>query len=248
MPLCIIGFCYINVFLKARALGIRRPSMSLSTIKSESSLSQQSQVAVTVFMRLIAFILCWSPYFAYMAYSTARQVKSPNAFARGLGLASYWFAFLNSCINPFVYGIGDREIRKPLYLMCCNRKFRRGRERYSLRKAHQHCDSFLGTPLPLVDCDKTSPPYPAFVNVVALTEEDITSPNEGIDKATVDRGTQTCENWKISSFQDLPHVYIVDGASSTTYQVFPLQLQKQKTFSDHAYDVTCSSCSTAILW
>ncbi|XP_022789217.1 tyramine receptor Ser-2-like [Stylophora pistillata] len=248
MPLCIIGFCYINVFLKARALGIRRPSMSLSTIKSESSLSQQSQVAVTVFMRLIAFILCWSPYFAYMAYSTAGQVKSPNAFARGLGLASYWFAFLNSCINPFVYGIGDREIRKPLYLMCCNRKFRRGRERYSLRKAHQHCDSFLGTPLPLVDCDKTSPPYPAFVNVVALTEKDIASPNEGIDKATVDRGTQTCENWKISSFQDLPHVYIVDGASSTTYQVFPLQLQKQKTFSDHAYDVTCSSCSTAILW
>lgn len=195
MPLCIIGFCYINVFLKARGLDIRLSRMPSSNINSESSLSQQRQVAVTVFMRLIVFIVCWSPYFAYMMYLSARQVKSPNAFARGLGLASYWFAFLNSCINPFVCGIGDRKIRKSLYSRGCNRKFRRGRERhYSLRKAHDHCDSCLVTPLPLIDCDKTSPPYPAFINVVALTEEDITSPNEKIDKATVDSGTQTCEN------------------------------------------------------
>ncbi|XP_022789249.1 melatonin receptor type 1B-like [Stylophora pistillata] len=243
MPLCIMGFCYVNIFLVVKKHNIRRSRMSLSSINSESSLSTQSQIALTVFMMLIVFILCWSPYFAYMVYLTAHQVKSPDAFARSLGLASYWFAFLNSCINPFVYGFRNPLIRRPLYLMCCNRKFRRSRERYSLRKAHQHCDPFLGTPLPLVDCDKTSPPYPAFINVVALTEEDITSPNEGIDKATVDRGTQRRENWKILSFQDLPHVYIVNGVSSTTNQVLSISV-KQQTFPDHAYDVTCSSCSS----
>ena len=245
MPLCIMGFCYINIFLVVRKHNIRRPKMSYSRIDKKSFLSTQSQIALTIFMMFIAFILCWSPYFAHMIYMTARQVKSPDAFARSLGLASYWFAFLNSCINPFLYGLRNPLIRRSLYSMCCSRKFRSSRRRYSLRKANDYCDSpFFGPPLPLVDYDKTSPPYPAFINVVALTEEDIISPNEGIGEPTVDRGTQTGENWKILSFQDLPQTYFVNEASSTTNQVFPLQLQEQGTLFDHTHKVSSSSCSS----
>ena len=250
MPLCIMGFCYINIFRAVRKHNNRLSRMSLSSIDSEISLSNQSQIALTIFIMLIAFILCWSPYFAYMMYMTARHVKVPDAFARNLGLASYWFAFSNSCINPFVYGIRNPLIRKALYSRCCSCRFRDNRGRNCLKKAHEYCDSYLGPPLPSIDYDKTSPPYPAFFNVVALSEEDIISPNEGIGKLTVDRGTQTGKNWQILSFQDLPEVYLTNEPYSLTNQAdwsgfTALPLLRQEIFADYGYDVMCSTCSSA---
>ena len=131
VPLCIMGFCYVNIFRAARKHNIRLSRMSLTSTESEISLSSQRQIAATIFIMFIVFFLCWTPYFAYMVYMTARQIRSRDDFAQSFGLASYWFAFLNSCVDPFVYGIRNPLIRKELYSLCGRKisKWRRSANR-----------------------------------------------------------------------------------------------------------------------
>lgn len=242
IPLCIMGFCYVNIFRAARQHSIRLSRMCLSSIESEISLSSQSQIALTIFIMLIVFVLCWTPYFAYTMYMSARHVKTPDASAQSLGLASYWCAFLNSCINPFVYGVRNPLIRKELYSMCCGR-FQNGRRRNSLGKEHACCDSYLRPPQRYTGCNKTPLAYPAYINVVALSEEDIVSPNDGICKLAIDRGTQTGLGSQILSFQELPHVYSTNEPSCLRNET--LSLQQDCINTDSANEVTCSTCSSA---
>ncbi|KAL9979321.1 hypothetical protein ACROYT_G016969 [Oculina patagonica] len=224
VPLCIMGFCYINIFKVAKQHNIRLSRTSISSIESESLLTSQNQIALTIFILLIVFIICWTPFFSYMMYMSINHIKNPDAFAQSFGQASYWFVFLNSSINPFVYGIRNPLIRKELYSMCC-RRFQYGKRRSSLEKAHgSDLDSSPGSPQPFTGCDKSSPVYPAYINAVALSEEDIASPYEGIGKLTSDRGTQTGQDWQILSVQDLP--------------------RKIYTYTDSAIEVTCSTCSS----
>lgn len=244
----------MNIFRAAKKHNIRLSRMSLSTTDSEISLNSQSQIAVTIFIMFIVFFLCWTPYFAYMVYMTARQVKAPEAFAQRLGVASYWCAFLNSCIDPFVYGVRNPLIRKELYSMCC-RKFQNGvgsRHNF-IQKAQNNSDnseSYLKLPHPYTNCDKSPSAYPAFINFVCLSEEDIISPYEGISKQTTDRATQT-GHFQLLSIQDLCNVYFTAdqpcGRNETLgprgFTMSPLLCEEIK--SDNAMEITCSSCSSA---
>lgn len=247
-----MGFCYINIFKVAKQHNIRLSRTSISSIESESLLTSQNQIALTIFILLIVFIICWTPFFSYMMYMSINHIKNPDAFAQSFGQASYWFVFLNSSINPFVYGIRNPLIRKELYSMCCGR-FQYGKRRNSLEKAHESdLDSSPGSPQPFTGCDKSSPVYPAYINAVALSEEDIASPYEGIGKLTSDRGTQTGQDWQILSVQDLPHVYITnepsclrnETPSSSGFASLSVLQQKIYTYTDSAIEVTCSTCSS----
>ena len=185
-----------------------------------------------------------------MMYMSTSHARNPDTFTQRLGLASYWFAFLNSSINPLVYGIRNPLIRKEMYSVCC-RRFHDGRRRKSLEKAHtSDHDSYPGPPQSFSRCDKSFPVYPAYINVVAMSEEDIVSPNEGIGKLATDRGIETGKVWQILSAQDLPHVYFTNEQvclrnNETLLSGFASipQLQ-QKIYTDSANEETCSStCS-----
>lgn len=244
-----MGFCYINIFKVARQHNKRLSRTSLSSIHSESLLTSQNQIALTIFILLIVFIICWTPFFSYMMYMSTNHIKNPDAFAQSFGLASYWFAFLNSSINPFVYGIRNPLIRKELYSMCC-RRFQYGKRRNSLEKENgSDRDSYSGPPQPFADCNKSSPVYPAYINAVALSEEDIVSPYEGIGKLTTDRETQTGQVWQILSVQDLPHVNYTNESSCLRNETLlsgfaSLSVLQQKIYTDSANEVTCSTCSS----
>lgn len=205
-----MGFCYVNIFRAARKHNIRVSRMSPTSTDSEISLSSQSQIAMTIFVMFVVFFLCWTPYFTYMVYMTAQQVKSPDVFARRLGLASYWCAFLNSCIDPFVYGLRNPLIRKQLYLMCC-RRFQNGTgSRHNstpeAQKSSVNCESCLKPPQTFMEYGDTSATYPAFINFVALSEEDIVGPNEGIPIQTTNKAIQTDNAAQLLSIQDLCNV------------------------------------------
>ena len=250
MPLCIMGFCYINIYRVARKHNIRLSRMSLSSIESEISLTAQKQIALTIFVMLIVFIICWTPFFFYMMYVSIHHIKIPNAFAHSLGLVSYWFAFLNSSINPFVYGVRNPLIRKELYSKCCQR-FKNDQQ--ALENGHASEDEPYSSPLQLLsDWNKTSTAYPSYINAVTLSEEDIVSPNEGIiNKPTTDRGTQTEQVWQILSFDDLPHIYLTDDdPSCLRNETLPngftlLASLHQNASTGSANEVTCSTCSSA---
>ena len=250
LPLCIMGFCYINIFRVARKHNIRLSRMSLSSIESEISLTSQKQIALTIFVMLIAFIICWTPFFFYIMYLSIQHTKIPNAFAHSLGLVSYWFAFLNSSINPFVYGVRNPLIRKELYSMCCQR-FKNDQQ--ALENGHASKDEpYSLLPQLHSDWNKTSSAYPPYINAVTLSEEDIVSPNEGIiNKPTTDRGTQTAQVWQILSIDDLPHIYLTeDDPSCLRNETLPngftlLASLDQNAHTGSAKEVTCSTCSSA---
>ena len=178
------------------------------------------------------------------------HIKNPDAFAQGLGLASYWFAFLNSSINPFVYGIRNPLIRKDLYSMCF-RKFQDGQRRNSVEKAHgSGRDSDSGPPELFISCNKASHVYPAYINVVALSEGDNISPNEGISKLTTHKGTRNGQDWQVLSVQDSPDVYFRNDPSflrneSRSSGFASLSALQQKIYTDNANEVTCPSCFSA---
>ena len=248
MPLCIMGFCYINIFRAARKHNIRLSRMSLSSIESEVSLTSQKQITLTIFVMLIVFIICWTPYFFYMTYVSIHHIKIPNAFAHSLGLVSYWFAFLNSSINPFVYGVRNPLIRKELYWMCC-RKFQNDKQ--ALEKGHfSEGEPYSPPPQPHSEWNQMSSAYPHYINAVTLSEEDIVSPNERISKPTKDRGTQTVQVWPILSIDDLTHIYLTNDPPCLRNETLrtsftSLASLHQNAYTGSANEVTCSTCSNA---
>ena len=225
IPLCIMGFCYVNIFRAARKHNIRVSRMSLTSTDNEISLSSQSQIALTIFVMFIVFFLCWTPYFTYMVYMTAQQVMSRDVFAQRLGLASYWCAFLNSCIDPFVYGLRNPVIRKQLCLMYC-RRFQNGTgSRHNFirktQKSSVNCEPWLKPPQTFTEHGETTASYPAFINFVALSEEDIVGPNEGIPMQTMNKATQTEHVLQLLSIQDLCNVYFPTEQSCSRKGTLP---------------------------
>lgn len=97
-----MGFSYVKIFKTARVHN-RRMSHTSITPRVSTSISSQNQIALTIFIMLVVFILCWTPYFVYVVYIAANHVT--NHQTRDLALAAYWCVFLNSALNPFIYGI-----------------------------------------------------------------------------------------------------------------------------------------------
>ena len=223
-----MGFCYVNIFRAARKHNIRVSRMSLTKTDREISLSSQSQIAMTIFVMFIVFFLCWTPYFTYMMYMTVQQVKSPDVFAQRLGLASYWCAFLNSCIDPFVYGLRNPLIRKQLYLLYCRRlQNGTGSRHNSMREAQKssvNFESCLKPPQTFIEYSDTSATYPAFINFVSLSEEDIVGPNEGIPIQTTNKAIQTDNVVQLLSIQDLCNVNCTTEQACSGNETLPKPL------------------------
>ena len=176
VPLCIMGFCYVNIFSAARKHDIRLSRMSLTSTDSGKGLSSQKQVAVTIFMMFITFIVCWTPYFAYMTYMTALQIETTvDASIQNFGLASYWCAFLNSCINPFLYGLRNPLIRQELNGKSCRRfknctPWHKATKRASTNHNYAYCETCLKHVYGVR--------YVAHTNSVALAEISIVTSEE----------------------------------------------------------------------
>ncbi|XP_020903436.1 octopamine receptor beta-2R-like [Exaiptasia diaphana] len=107
IPLSTMGFAYVKIF-KAAGQHNRRIKQN-SPNKASGTLSSQAQIAWTVFIMLIVFIICWTPYFVYVIYVTANHGQDSKS--RDLALAAYWCVFMNSTLNPFIYGIRNPSFR-----------------------------------------------------------------------------------------------------------------------------------------
>lgn len=67
------------------------------------------------------FILCWAPHFVLIFYSSIAHVKIPLE----VKVITTWLAFLNSTMNPFLYGFLNGKFRSGLKrflgykILCC---------------------------------------------------------------------------------------------------------------------------------
>lgn len=75
---------------------------------------------------VLVFIICWAPYFILIFYSSISHVKIP-LIVKAL---TTWLAFLNSSMNPFLYGFLNGKFRSSLKsflgdkLLCCQCLFK----------------------------------------------------------------------------------------------------------------------------
>lgn len=117
VPIIIMSYAYIRIYLVVRH-HTRRMSTSTFGISQDAFIKRQQKIVVTFFLALIAFIICWTPFFVFIAFAVS--VSSRDELPHGLGLAAYWCGFLNSSINPYLIGLRSERFHETfIYVFCC---------------------------------------------------------------------------------------------------------------------------------
>lgn len=98
------------------ALWFRTSTRRMSQNKSQaSSASGRKKVAILLGLLVLAFISCWLPFFMYWMLSAATQYFSKTLEDHVTKLRSMRFtllvALLNTCLDPLIYAIGNRQIK-----------------------------------------------------------------------------------------------------------------------------------------
>ncbi|KYQ50416.1 5-hydroxytryptamine receptor 1 [Trachymyrmex zeteki] len=65
-----------------------------------------------------AFIVCWLPFFML---ALIRPFYKPDAIPHSVSSLFLWLGYCNSALNPIIYAIFNKEIRKPFILIMCLR-------------------------------------------------------------------------------------------------------------------------------
>ena len=115
-----MGFTYRNIFRSARRHARRVSRVSFSSTCSTNSTTAHRQVAVTVLILLVVFLLCWLPYLLYAVLVSVESASlSADRRVIALGKAAYWCAFASSAFNPYIYGFRNPNFRKEFQFLLC---------------------------------------------------------------------------------------------------------------------------------
>ena len=108
IPLVVIVYCYVNVFLTIRRHNANvMPSLHAGQGAQLAANAWEMRVTRLLFFILVGFFICWIPVIiiGLIAHSS---VNLPN-FSYELYTS---FAFMSAVINPFIYGVVNREFRR----------------------------------------------------------------------------------------------------------------------------------------
>ncbi|KAL4655213.1 putative G-protein coupled receptor [Arapaima gigas] len=138
LPALVIFTVYCNVYKVARVAARQhgslptwaaKPKCRLDSINSQTTIittqsapqrqSRErgfggSKAAFTLIVIVGQFLLCWLPYFSFhlhLSLSTSLQNLGD------IGVAITWLAYSSFAVNPFFYGLLNRQIRKELHKM-----------------------------------------------------------------------------------------------------------------------------------
>ncbi|XP_020908246.1 alpha-1A adrenergic receptor-like [Exaiptasia diaphana] len=97
-------------------------SLGFSTSKNRKHRRKSKTRGFKILLLIVAvFIMCWSPHFVLIFYSSIAHVKIPLE----IRVITTWLAFLNSTMNPFLYGFLNGKFRSGLKrfwgnkILCC---------------------------------------------------------------------------------------------------------------------------------
>lgn len=105
------------------AAEINEPSSSNQPARTQgqksSSNIQRKNVTKTLFIVYVVYVICWSPdQWAFLQYNLGGELDFGSTFTNFAIL----IAQLNSCVNPFIYGLQYRQYRQGLIkLFKCQR-------------------------------------------------------------------------------------------------------------------------------
>lgn len=118
LPLIVIGFCYLNMFIDLKKHANNHQSKKLNTMSGR----KQFRHRVLIFF-LIAFIICFFPNHVFMIwfYFDPDEDSNYNQFWHIWRIIGFVLTFLNSCMNPLILVLVSHKFRKQVqkYLSNC---------------------------------------------------------------------------------------------------------------------------------
>uniref|UniRef100_A0A8D0BJA5 Histamine H2 receptor n=1 Tax=Salvator merianae TaxID=96440 RepID=A0A8D0BJA5_SALMN len=107
LPLIIMCITYYRIFKIAREQAKRiNHIQSCRSVKHTLPTMKEHKATVTLAAVMGAFILCWFPYFTVFTYRGIQgTVPAP------LLTIVLWLGYANSALNPFLYGVLNRDFR-----------------------------------------------------------------------------------------------------------------------------------------
>ena len=102
IPLIVMSASYYRI-MKVVSKHARRISQMSSNASIDRKIMQR-QVAVTMIIVLIIFVICWSPFLVMSLFGAYLPVLSNPTLAN----VAYLLGFANSCCNPVVLGTRNR--------------------------------------------------------------------------------------------------------------------------------------------
>ncbi|XP_041107629.1 trace amine-associated receptor 1-like, partial [Polyodon spathula] len=117
---------YLKIFLVARrqARSIRDTELQRQTAeekKNTTSLKREMKAARTLGITMGVFLVCWLPFFIYFNVDHAIQSSVPPILVDAL----FWFVYLNSAFNPFIYALFYKWFRKAFRVIIFCKIFQR---------------------------------------------------------------------------------------------------------------------------
>lgn len=116
-PLCILLYCYYNIFRIAKLQSRRVVSMERTSVqtsrkvyigKPKTRMRREKKSVMILCAVLGVFILCVMPF--YVVYLLSSFDVSDRIYV-ALGITSL-LSFINSAVNPLIYGILNRKFRR----------------------------------------------------------------------------------------------------------------------------------------
>uniref|UniRef100_W5LUU6 Trace amine associated receptor 13c n=1 Tax=Astyanax mexicanus TaxID=7994 RepID=W5LUU6_ASTMX len=124
LPCSVMGCLYAKIFLvsKKHARKIEgkkqcKKGTSMNTVSQ--SVKHENKAAKTLGIVVGAFILCWMPFFVNSIVDPYINFSTPAVLFEVL----VWLGYLNSTLNPIIYGLFYPWFRKSLYLIVTLRIF-----------------------------------------------------------------------------------------------------------------------------
>ena len=116
LPLGIMTCVYVKIYLVVRRHA-RRISTTMFGRAAKSAMEVQRKIILTFFLALVAFVVCWAPFFVFI--SVALATASRDEIPHGLGIAAFCCGYFNSACNPFIIGLRSDHFRDAFHKLFC---------------------------------------------------------------------------------------------------------------------------------
>lgn len=118
LPMSFITYCYNNVFLAVRRHNNAVVPSLQSNMSNATTRAEEVRTSRVLFAAVVAFSICWLPTNIIAILDAGLHLPLPS-----FAFTIYpMFAFASSWINPIIYGVTNRAMRKEFFKMLGYRK------------------------------------------------------------------------------------------------------------------------------
>ncbi|XP_071946640.1 octopamine receptor beta-2R-like [Antedon mediterranea] len=117
-PLVVLFFTYTAIFVEVHRFSNRL--LNNTSMAEMRIVKQKIRITVTLFIIVVAFLICWLPYMTYVTWAIIKGYESIpiwfNSFA-------YWSGYLSCALNPIIYAWRTKTFRTAfLNILRCKSK------------------------------------------------------------------------------------------------------------------------------